>query len=120
MIQMLIAAAEGSVRVFEVVAESDGYMVQGRDLETGEIRSDDCTLFRTMPAALAFADMAAAADRYAATGLEDDDRADLAQDLRCEVERFAGLRLSLRDDGVTADMLARSLAKGKKKTRRLH
>ncbi|MFN8831019.1 MAG: hypothetical protein ACK50Q_17590 [Labrys sp. (in: a-proteobacteria)] len=117
---MLIAAAEGSVRVFEVVAEPDGYMVQGRDIETGEIRSDDCTLFRTMPAALAYADMAAAADRYAATGLEDEERAEMALDLKGEVARFAGLRLSLRDDGVTADMLARSLAKPRKKARRLH
>ena len=62
---MLIATMEGQSWRYEVIVQSDGFLVQVRDLDTGEVALDDTTLFRTAPAALAYADMVAAADRYA-------------------------------------------------------
>jgi hypothetical protein len=104
---MLIATMEGQSWRYEVFVQSDGFLVQVRDLDTGEVALDDTTLFRTAPAALAYADMVAAADRYAAA--EEDDTVDeeIAGTLERERDRFAALRLSLSDDGICGDLLIR-------------
>ena len=70
---MLIASSEGQGWCYEVIVQSDGFLVQARDLDSGEIALDETTLFRTSPAALAYADMVAAADRFAAARLDDEE-----------------------------------------------
>lgn len=107
---MLIASMEGQSWRYEVLVQSDGFLVQVRDLDTGELALDDTTLFRTAPAALAYADMVAAADRYAAAHLDesDEDEGDddsLADELAKERDRFAAIRLSLSDEGVCGEIL---------------
>ena len=49
---------------------SDGYLVQMRDLETGDLDEEFSTIFRTMPVAFAYAEMSAAFERFAAAELE--------------------------------------------------
>lgn len=105
---MLIASAEGQGWRYEVIVQSDGFLVQARDLDTGELASDDITLFRTAPVALAYADMAAAADRFAtATLSQDDDDEELASAFEHERNRFALIRARLADDGVASGELSR-------------
>lgn len=104
---MLIAVTEGQTWRYEVIVQSDGFLVQVRDLDTGEVAIDDATLFRTAPTALAYADMVAAADRYAAAEEEDEVDEEIADDLSRERDRFAALRLSLSDEGICGDMLIR-------------
>lgn len=120
---MLIATSEGPSRRYEVIAQNDGFLVQCRDIETGTVEESVFTLFRTAPAALAFADMAAAAERYAAAGIDDDSRSELETSLREEFARFSSLRMTLRDDGIAADILARHLTQSRMqqgRVRRLH
>jgi hypothetical protein len=104
---MLIATMEGQSWCYEVIVQSDGFLVQVRDLDTGEVALDDTTLFRTAPAALAYADMVAAADRYAAAEEEDEVDEEIAETLERQRDRFAALRLSLSDDGIGGDLLIR-------------
>ena len=106
---MLIATTEGQGFLYEVIVQSDGYLVQARDLDTGELAGDDTTLFRTVPAALAFADMAAAADRYAAARLDhlEDEDDDVAGEYERECDRFAAIQLRLADEGIPSEILLR-------------
>jgi hypothetical protein len=104
---MLIATTEGQGWRYEVIAQSDGFLVQPRDLETGELAIEDSTLFRTSPAALAYADMVAAADRYAGASFKDEFDETLAGDLARERDRFAAIRVRLCDDGISGDILLR-------------
>ena len=104
---MLIAAMEGQSWRYEVIVQSDGFLVQVRDMDTGELALDDTTLFRTAPAALAYADMVAAADRFAAADLDECPDDELADELNRERDRFAAIRISLSDDGICGDMLIR-------------
>ena len=105
---MLIATTEGQGFLYEVIVQSDGYLVQARDLDTGELAGDDTTLFRTVPAALAFADMAAAADRYAASRLDHlEDEDDVATEYERECDRFAAIQLRLADEGIPNEILLR-------------
>lgn len=104
---MLIAAVEGQVWQYEVIVQSDGFLVQVRDLDTGEVTLDDTTLFRTAPTALAYADMIAAADRYAAAEEDDEVDAEITGELERGRDRFSALRISLSDDGIGGDVLIR-------------
>jgi hypothetical protein len=104
---MLIATMEGQIWRYEVIVQSDGFLVQVRDLDTGEVAIDDTTLFRTAPTALAYADMVAAADRYAAAEEEDAVDEEIAATLERERDRFAALRISLSDEGICGDVLVR-------------
>jgi hypothetical protein len=104
---MMIVAMEGQSWRYEVLVQSDGFLVQVRDMDTGELAIDDSTLFRTAPAALAYADMVAAADRFAAANLIGTADSELELELSRERDRFAALRLSLCDDGVCGDTLLR-------------
>lgn len=106
---MLIATTEGQGWCYEVIVQSDGFLVQARDLDTGEISLAETTLFRTSPVALAYADMSAAADRFAASRLEDaEDWQDLADDYHHEHDRFTAIRDRLFDEGVGGDLLRQS------------
>ena len=103
---MLIARSEGQGWCYEVIVQSDGFLVQARDLDSGEIALDETTLFRTSPAALAYADMVAAADRFAAARLDDEEEwEDLADAYHQELDRFTAIRESLFDEGVGGKLL---------------
>ena len=103
---MLVAVSEGQSWRYEVLVQSDGFLVQVRDLDTGEVSPEEMTLFRTAPAALAYADMAAAADRYASARLDDDAIDELARDFEDESRHFAAVRARLVDEGIGADVLS--------------
>jgi hypothetical protein len=102
---MLITTTEGQGWLYEVIVQSDGYLVQARDLDSGKLSEDSTTLFRTVPAALAFADMAAAADRYAAARLDLFDQEETALEFERECDRFAAVRLRLSDEGISSEIL---------------
>src|SRR4051794_25718918 len=114
---MLIASTEGRGWCYEVIVQSDGFLVQARDLDTGELADDDTTLFRTAPVAMAYADMSAAADRFAAANLADDEDEDLASEFELERSRFAAIRARFGDDGVGAGELNRRRASGPRRSR---
>ena len=95
---MLLAACEGRHSRYEVCEHSDGYLVQMRDLETGDLDEEFATLFRTMPVAFAYAEMSAALELYAAAeaGAGQDD--DL--DLEAREQKFIALSDRLGDSGL--------------------
>jgi hypothetical protein len=119
---MLIATTEGQGWCYEVIVQSDGFLVQARDLDTGEISLTETKMFRTVPVALAYADMAAAADRFAASRLEDcEDWQDLADDYHHELDRYQAIRDRLFDDGVGGELLRQSRAGSlRETTHRMH
>jgi hypothetical protein len=102
---MLIAATEGQGWRYEVIVQSDGFLVQARDLDSGEVAADEVTLFRTATVAFAYADLAAAADRCAAARCEFGFDAELEDDFARERVRFASVRFSLGDEGVDGAIL---------------
>ncbi|HKG83749.1 MAG TPA: hypothetical protein VKB16_11445, partial [Beijerinckiaceae bacterium] len=67
---MFLSASEGLHWRYEVCEHSDGYLVQMRDLDTGELDEEFATVFRTMPVAFAYAEMSAAFDRFASAEIE--------------------------------------------------
>ena len=67
---MLLAVCEGHHSRYEVCEHADGYLVQMRDLETGDLDDEFATLFRTMPVAFAYAEMSAAFDLVTAAELD--------------------------------------------------
>ena len=67
---MFLSASEGRHWRYEVCEHSDGYLVQMRDLDTGELDDEFATVFRTLPVAFAYAEMSAAFDRFAAAEIE--------------------------------------------------
>jgi hypothetical protein len=85
---MLLAASEGRHWRYEVCEHPDGYLVQMRDLVTGEIDDEFTTIFRTMPVAFAYAEMSAADDEPIEFGLEATER------------NFIDLSDRLHDEGV--------------------
>jgi hypothetical protein len=97
---MLLAASEGRHWRYEVCEHSDGYLVQMRDLETGDLDEEFSTIFRTMPVAFAYAEMSAAYERFASAELEpvDDDQIEI--DLEASERNFVDLSDRLRDAGV--------------------
>ena len=102
----LIATSEGAKRRFEVIQSIDGYTVRATDLATGRIEGEAETLFRTAPAAFAFAELVASMDRLATARrreAEDVLRETLEHHV-CE-QRFEELRRTLCDEGVPRRML---------------
>lgn len=104
---MLLAASEGRHWRYEVCEHSDGYLVQMRDLQSGDLDGDFATVFRTLPVAFAYAEMSAALERYAAAEIEDKDALvnsrwgkDIAFDLEASERSFIDLSDRLHDDGV--------------------
>lgn len=103
---MIIGAAEGDRYRFEVVLMSDGFIVRARCVETGEMHGARDRLFRTAPAAFAFAEKSAlkdAEDAVATTGLEALE-AKLASDAAAKL--FDDIRARLADSGISAGQLA--------------
>jgi hypothetical protein len=97
---MLLAASEGRHWRYEVCEHPDGYLVQMRDIETGDLDEEFSTIFRTMPVAFAYAEMSAAYERLAAAEIEpvDDDQIEL--DLEITERNFVSLSDRLHDVGI--------------------
>jgi signal transduction protein with GAF and PtsI domain len=79
---MIVGISEEATWRCEVIAQSEGYLVQVRDLETSAL--EEPMLFRTAVAALAYGDFLAAVHRTAAARLLGDE----TDDLEAEVERL--------------------------------
>ena len=97
---MVLSASEGRHWRYEVCEHADGYLVQMRDLTTGELDDEFATVFRTMPVAFAYADMSAAFDRFAAAEVEDAADEETVIDLETRERAFVALSDRLHDVGV--------------------
>jgi hypothetical protein len=97
---MLLAACEGRHARYEVCEHSDGYLVQMRDLETGDLDEHFATVFRTMPVAFAYAEMSAALDRYVARQAEPSDDEESEGELEAREQKFIMLSDRLGDTGL--------------------
>jgi hypothetical protein len=97
---MFMSASEGRHWRYEVCEHADGYLVQMRDLTTGELDDEFATVFRTMPVAFAYADMSAAFDRFAAAEVEDAPDEEVARELESSERAFVALSDRLHDVGV--------------------
>jgi hypothetical protein len=97
---MLLAASEGRHWRYEVCEHADGYLVQMRDLVTGDLDQDFSTIFRTMPVAFAYAEMSAAFERFAAAELEPLEDEQIEIDLAATERNFVDLSDRLHDAGV--------------------
>ena len=97
---MLLAASEGRHWRYEVCEHSDGYLVQMRDLETGDLDEEFSTIFRTMPVAFAYAEMSAAYERFAAAELEPSEDDQTEYGLETSERNFIDLSDRLSDSGI--------------------
>jgi len=97
---MLLAACEGQHWCYEICEHSDGYLVQMRDLETGDLNEEFATVFRTMPVAFAYAEMSAAFDRFASAEMDDVEEDDFAIDVVLQERNFIDLSDRLGDTGL--------------------
>ena len=97
---MFLSASEGRHWRYEVCEHADGYLVQMRDLTTGELDDEFATVFRTMPVAFAYAEMSAAFDRFAAAEAEDAADVETVAELETCERAFIDLSDRLRDVGV--------------------
>lgn len=102
---MLLVASEGRHWRYEVCEHADGYLVQMRDLSTGDLDEEFSTIFRTLPVAFAYAEMSAAYERYAASELDQEDESPPeAEEIEFDVEvterHFIDLSDRLQDLGV--------------------
>jgi hypothetical protein len=97
---MFLSASEGLHWRYEVCEHSDGYLVQMRDLDTGELDDEFATVFRTMPVAFAYAEMSAAFDRFASAEIEHAADDEIALELQVSERNFISLSDQLRDIGV--------------------
>ncbi|ACL59444.1 hypothetical protein [Methylobacterium nodulans] len=101
---MILAACEGRHWQYEIAEHADGYAVRMRDLYTGDVDDDFVTIFRTMPVALAYAQMSAAFDRFA-SGDEADEDPESATDLELCERTFVDLSSRLCDGGISGTAL---------------
>lgn len=102
---MIIGVSEGDRFRFEIVLMSDGFIVRARSTETGEVSGSRDRLFRTAPAAFAYAEKSAlrdAEDCLPSSGLEAIE-AKLASDKAAKV--FDNIRALLSDSGIGAGLL---------------
>ncbi|WP_342362258.1 hypothetical protein [Terrarubrum flagellatum] len=96
---MWIGGAEGIGYRYEVVALTDGYVVQMRDMDTGAIEPNEARIFKTARVAFAHAQAMAAIDRFAATVLDmQDASSEQFEAERCEATLRA-LQERLNDQG---------------------
>jgi len=97
---MLLAASEGRHWRYEVCEHADGYLVQMRDLETGDLDEEFSTIFRTLPVAFAYAEMSAAYERYAACEMEQVEDKQIEIDVEATERHFIDLSDRLHDSGI--------------------
>jgi hypothetical protein len=118
---MLLAASEGQHWRYEVCEHADGYLVQMRDLETGDLDEEFSTIFRTMPVAFAYAEMSAAFERFAAAEDEPITDDEIAIDLETSERNFIDLSDRLHDAGINGIAIkAWELEQLRSPVRRLH
>jgi hypothetical protein len=97
---MLLTASEGRHWRYEVCEHADGYLVQMRDLETGDLDEEFSTIFRTLPVAFAYAEMSAAYERFAASELEHVEDEQIEFDVEVTERHFIDLSDRLHDVGI--------------------
>lgn len=103
---MLITASEGEGFRYEVMDRADGFLVQTRDVDTGEVEDGETRLFRTAAVAFAYAELLATFNRYAAARIAQDDAADaLAVALNAQYALYGELSQRLGDEGLAAHLL---------------
>ena len=102
---MLLAVSEGWHWRYEVCEHADGYLVQMRDLETGDLDAEFSTIFRTLPVAFAYAEMSAAYERHVATEDEDEDEDETGLELASSERHFIDLSDRLMDTGIHGVMI---------------
>lgn len=105
---MLLAATEGRHWRYEVCEHADGYLVQMRDLTTGDLDEEFSTIFRTLPVAFAYAEMSAAYERYAALEAEQAEQTEDVQieiDLEATERHFLDLSDRLQDSGINGGVV---------------
>jgi hypothetical protein len=97
-----IATSEGASRLYEVLESIEGFLVRVTDAATGTVVEDRVKLFRTAPAAFAFAELSATRDRVSCARAGDDE--DQAELQAC-AERYESIVRALGDDGVPGHLL---------------
>lgn len=111
---MLLAACEGLRWRYEICEHADGYLVQMREVESGEL-DGFATLFRTMPVALAFAEMSAAFERFVSgSGRDEEDGS--AHDAVAREKAFVALSDRLDDAGENAHAARARAGRGPRRT----
>ncbi|MGO4571081.1 hypothetical protein [Microvirga sp. 2TAF3] len=97
---MLLTASEGRHWRYEVCEHTDGYLVQMRDLQTGDLDEEFSTIFRTLPVAFAYAEMSAAYERYAASEADQAESEEIEFDVEATERHFIDLSDRLHDIGI--------------------
>lgn len=96
----MFVASEGWCNRYEILSLRDGYLVQMRDVATGNIEREFSTLFRTLPVAVAYAVMSAAYERFAELEAGDDGFLELEAELEDSEQHFMELSDKLCDIGL--------------------
>ena len=119
---MLIGASEGQGWRYEVMDAEDGFLVRVRDVDTGEVEDAESRLFVTAAVAFAYADVAAAFDRYASARVTGDETAEaLLAELHARQALYEDVSRRLGDGGIAAGVLsAWDEAAAQRDRRRLH
>ena len=97
---MLLVASEGRHWRYEVCEHADGYLVQMRDLESGDLDEEFTTIFRTLPVAFAYAEMSAAYERFASSEMEIVKDEQIEIDVETTERHFVDLSDRLHDLGI--------------------
>ncbi|MFO1149118.1 MAG: hypothetical protein U1E62_12155 [Alsobacter sp.] len=97
-----IATSEGASRLYEVLESVEGFLVRAMDAATGSVVEDRVKLFRTAPAAFAFAELSATRDRLSCARSRDGEG---EAELRACAERYETIVRALGDDGVPGHLL---------------
>src|SRR3954447_26954202 len=97
---MLLAASEGRHWRYEVCEHSDGYLVQMRDLETGDLHEEFATIVRPLPGRLPYAAMSAGLAHEAAAEIEGVEDEEIAFELDLSERNFIALSDRLHDTGL--------------------
>ncbi len=103
---MLVASSECDTWRYEVLETADGYLVQQREIDSGELSPENATVFRTATVAFAYTRMCVAAEDLAAAE-EDADAPDdtLAEVFEASQRFYVDLCGRLADSGTTVEMI---------------
>jgi hypothetical protein len=126
-VAMLLVASEGRHWRYEVCEHDDGYLVQMRDLSTGDLDEEFSTIFRTLPVAFAYAEMSAAYERYAASELDaseeapiETDQIEIEIDVEATERHFIDLSDRLHDVGINGVVVQAWERASQRNPNRLH
>jgi hypothetical protein len=117
---MIIGISEGTEWRYEVIARTDGFIVQPRDLTTNALEHSQRTHFRTAVAAFAYAELSAALDRTAAARLSGDEPGSFMVELEERAAGFHELAARLSDSGTAAAIIAEWEDRDTRSRRSLH